>query len=105
MCGVKMKEYAATFYKSQAWAKCRAAYAASVGGLCERCAAAGQIKAGEIVHHKIHITPENINNPEITLNWDNLELVCRDCHAALHSGRVLRYQVDDLGRVIFSGEG
>ena len=96
-----MKPYAAAFYKSKQWEKCRAAYAASVGGLCERCAAAGRIRAGVIVHHKQHITPENINDPEVTLNWDNLELVCRDCHAELHTGRAVRYKVDDMGRVIF----
>lgn len=31
------KEFAKSFYKSKAWKRCRAMYAASVGGLCERC--------------------------------------------------------------------
>ena len=94
-----MKDYAKSFYKSAAWKHTQAAYKASVGGLCERCYAKGLIVPGVIVHHKTYITPEQINNPEITLAWSNLELVCRDCHAAEHSGREMRYTVDALGRV------
>ena len=37
------------------------------------------------VHHKIPLTPENIYNPEITLNWDNLELLCSSCHSIEHN--------------------
>ena len=37
-----------------------------------------------IVHHLIELDPVNINNPEITLNFNNLELLCRDCHAEVH---------------------
>jgi 5-methylcytosine-specific restriction endonuclease McrA len=94
-----MKEYAATFYKSKAWANCRKTYAASVGGLCEDCLKKGLITPGEIVHHVIAITPENITDPAVTLNWDNLRLVCRECHAVEHGARICRYTVDALGRV------
>ena len=97
-----MKEYAESFYKSQAWKKTRAAYAKSMGGLCERCLKYGHYNPGEIVHHKIHITPENITNPDIALNFDNLELLCRDCHAYMHTGVVKRYKVDGFGRLIES---
>lgn len=78
------KEFAKGFYRSKAWQHCRAAYAASVGGLCERCFRNGIVTAGEIVHHKIHVTPETINDPQVLLDWSNLELVCRECHRALH---------------------
>ena len=94
-----MKPYAEKFYKSQSWKNTRAAYMKSVGGLCERCKKAGLISAGEIVHHKIPITPENINNPDITLNHGNLELLCRQCHYLMHNGSKKRYVVDELGRV------
>ena len=95
-----MQEYAETFYKSKAWQKCRKAYAKSKGELCERCLNKGIYKAGEIVHHKQHITPGNITDPNIILAWDNLELLCRDCHAQEHDRRKRRYKVDDMGRVI-----
>lgn len=79
-----MKDYAKAFYKSPAWKKCRAAYAKSRGGLCERCLSKGIYKPGVIVHHKVYLTPENIGDPTVTLDWSNLELVCRSCHDAEH---------------------
>lgn len=95
-----MQAYAESFYKSQAWKNTRTAYAKSVGGLCEKCKEQGIIKAGDIVHHKIHITPMNIVDTNITLDWSNLQLVCRDCHAKIHgSESVRRYNVDEYGRV------
>lgn len=96
-----MKPYAEKFYKSKEWKQCRAAYAKYRSNLCERCLARGLIVPGVIVHHKIHITPDNIGDPDVTLSWNNLELVCRDCHAQVHSENEVRYKLDDLGRVIF----
>lgn len=48
-------------------------------GLCVRCG-----RPGEIVHHKVHLTPENISDLSIALGEDNLELLCRECHAIEH---------------------
>lgn len=93
-----MKQYAGILYNRKAWQECRAAYAKSKGGLCERCLARGIYKAGEIVHHKVHLSPDNIGDASISLSWDNLELLCRDCHAVEHGGK--RYKVDELGRVM-----
>ena len=74
-----MKDFSKKFYKSKAWEDCRAAFYFSKHGLCECCQG-----PGKIVHHRIELTPDNINNPDITLNWDNLELVCLDCHNSIH---------------------
>lgn len=74
-----MKEYARSFYNSKAWRLCSRGFMLSKDGLCERC---GRI--ADICHHKTYITPENINDPEITLNWDNLEALCQDCHNKEH---------------------
>lgn len=93
-----MKEFAAFFYKSKAWQHCRSAYAKSVGGLCEQCLKRGMVRPADIVHHKVKLTPDNINDPAVTLAWDNLELLCRDCHAKAH-GTARRYKVDEMGRV------
>ena len=95
-----MKEFAEKFYKSKAWQKCRASYAKSVGGLCENCLKKGLIVPGEIVHHKIHVTQETIKDPEVLFSFSNMELLCRNCHAARHTGHEKRYQLDELGRVI-----
>ena len=93
-----MQDFAKTFYNSQAWKDCRASYKKSVGGLCENCLTKGIYSPGEIVHHKIHLTPSNINNPAVSLDWNNMMLLCRDCHAEIH-GRKKRYRIGDGGRV------
>jgi len=89
------------FYHTAAWKKCRESYAASVGGLCERCSAKGIIRAGSIVHHRNWITAQNINDPEILLSFENLELLCLDCHNEEHYGSAgdRRYYVDRDGQV------
>lgn len=98
--GDVVREFAEKFYKSRRWRECREAYSGHAGHLCELCLKKGLIVPGAIVHHKIPLTPENINDPTITLSFDNLLLVCRDCHAQLHDGAERRYKVDELGRVI-----
>lgn len=97
--GAKMQDFAKRFYKSRAWQHCRDAYTKSKGGLCEECLKKGLYEPGEIVHHRIHITPDNINHPEITMDFNNLELLCRNCHGDRHRNRIKRYAVDELGRV------
>lgn len=70
--------------------------------MCERCKARGIYKPGYIVHHKEYITPGNINNPNITLNLDNLEYVCEDCHNKEHKAvhTPMRYQYDANGNLL-----
>lgn len=95
-----MREFAKSFYKSKAWQDCRAAYISYRSGLCERCLSRGLYRPGDTVHHKVHLTPDNINDPSVTLSFDNLMLLCRDCHAEIHSGRPTpRYKIDPLGRI------
>lgn len=100
------KEYAKRFYNSKAWRTCRDSYFKSMYGLCERCG-----NGGKIVHHKVYITPDNIGDPSITLNWDNLELVCQDCHNKEHSegyGAIndgLMFDEDGNIKSVYKGEG
>lgn len=94
-----MKEFAESFYKSQAWKNCRRAYAKSRRGLCERCLQRGIQTAGVIVHHREHITPENVTDPKILLDWGNLELLCRECHGQEHGAVHKRFTIDEHGHV------
>lgn len=94
-----MQEFAKAFYSSKAWKDCRAAYKKYRGGLCEKCLERGLYSAGVIVHHKTHITPDNIDDPNVTLSFDNLQLLCRDCHGDEHKGFERRFDLDDDGRV------
>lgn len=74
-----MKEYARKFYTSKEWRNLSKLYMNSIHYVCERC---GGI--AEICHHKQYITPRNINEPNVTLNIDNLEGLCMDCHNKEH---------------------
>lgn len=87
------------FYSSKEWQQCREAYKKSVGGLCEKCKAKGLIVPAEIVHHKIHITADNLDDPSITLSFDNLLCVCAKCHAEEH-GVKKRFDVLPDGTVV-----
>ena len=65
------------FYNSKHWRKCRASYISTVpGGICEHCHEA----VGHIVDHIEEINIHNINDPNITLNHDNLQYLCLKCH-------------------------
>lgn len=61
----------------------------------------GIVKPGYIVHHKHYITADNINDPSVTLNWDNLEYLCFDCHQAEHFERTAVTRQD----VMFDASG
>lgn len=76
------RDFSRAFYNSAVWKKCRDGYKQSKFGLCERCG-----MPGDHVHHKIYLTPENINNPDITLNWEHLELLCESCHSKEHMSK------------------
>lgn len=90
-----MREFAREFYLSKEWRRVRAYIVERDAGLCTRCG-----RPGEIVHHKTHLTPENINDPAIALGEDNLELLCRECHG-------LEHQTDPLtaAGLTFDGDG
>ena len=47
--------------------------------ICERCG-----KPATICHHKKYLNSRNVTDPEISLNWENLECLCIECHNAEH---------------------
>lgn len=98
------KEYSRPFYNSPEWAACRQAYIKQRvkidGGLCEEC----RLRIGYIVHHKTAIDESNVNDPNITLNHDNLEYVCKYCHDRMENhfiktkSQKVRYVFDEKGQ-------
>lgn len=104
------REFSRKFYQSKLWEKTRNAYIASLPApLCEKCLREGRYVPGEIVHHKVHLEPHNINDQSIATSFENLELVCRQCHAEEHpevyeSKRTnpsrLRVRFDKYGNVV-----
>ena len=73
------KDWAYAFYHSRTWKLCRHGFMTSKHWLCERC-----LRPARIAHHATYLTPDNINDPDVTLNWDKLEALCEDCHNAEH---------------------
>ena len=93
------------FYVSWKWRKCRTAFAKTKGNMCERCLRRGIIEAGSKdrpleVHHKIPLTAENINDASVTMNWDNMELLCKTCHDEERERKPKRWHVTPDGRVV-----
>jgi 5-methylcytosine-specific restriction endonuclease McrA len=83
------------FYKSVAWQVAREIKIRDANGKCERCGA-----LGEEVHHKIRLTVLNVTNPEISLNQENLELLCKKCHNVEHKRFSKQQQFDEDGNLI-----
>jgi 5-methylcytosine-specific restriction endonuclease McrA len=92
-----MQPWAKKFYRSRAWQQCREAYYVSKYGLCEQCGSAGLI-----VHHKIKLTPQNISDITVTLDWNNLQLLCLDCHNREHGqvSAAAGLKFDDSGELV-----
>ena len=97
------REFAGGFYKSPAWQRSRASYIASRrtidGGMCEIC----RERPGVIVHHKIHLTADNIKDSDISLSHSNLQFVCHYCHDIIH-GNAQR-KVEGLTSLRFDENG
>ena len=98
------REILRDFYKSKLWRNVREIALKRDNYLCQYCG-----KGAEIVHHKIHLQPENINDYSISVNLDNLISVCHDCHDKIHAkdkgfGRIQEeknpYTFDENGMLI-----
>ena len=83
------------FYQSKAWKQVRKNIWLDQNCLCARCHRPVYVKGiGEyippekrlkgIVHHKTYLTDENFIDPMISLDENNLEGLCIDCHNEEH---------------------
>ena len=92
--------FAKSFYNSKAWKNARKAYIELKFGICERCGTAN----AKQVHHKVWLNETNINNPEISLDFKNFELLCDLCHQKEHNEKYspinLDLKFDDNGNLI-----
>lgn len=98
------KEFAKGFYNSKRWQQCRDSYIAKRksidGGLCETC----RERLGYIVHHRIELTPENINDPDIALSHGNFKYDCHICHNKENKNQdecssLTAYEFDENGEI------
>lgn len=86
------------FYDSKAWKTCRDYYISKRvmvdGGMCEMC----KDRPGVICDHIIELDEYNVDDPTISLNHDNLQLLCIECHN-------IKTHSDDERIVRFDSEG
>ena len=73
------REFSKAFYKSPEWEKVRKYVLMRDRYICQKCGG-----PAEEVHHIIHLSPENIWDPKITLNPNNLVSLCRADHFLIH---------------------
>ena len=92
------------FYKSKQWADTRKYVLMRDKYLCQHCG-----KPASEVHHIKHLTEDNVNDPNISLNPDNLVSLCWKCHRAEHKaddgkGRMMQeanpYEFDSNGYLV-----
>lgn len=77
------------FYKSKEWEKLIAVLKlerVNENGevICEHCGKPIHKKYDCIGHHKIELTEANVNDPEVSLNPDNVMLIHFRCHNLIH---------------------
>ena len=83
------------FYKSDSWRVARELKIMSVNGFCERCGA-----IGIEVHHKDRLSIDNVYDASLSLNQDNLELLCRECHNKEHKRFSKEVRFDNDGNLV-----
>lgn len=71
------------FYHSKAWRDL--SYLLRLkSGKCQRCGRIADMKQLH-AHHKVLLTPSNVNDVSISLNPDNIEILCNSCHDEEHN--------------------
>jgi len=82
MGGLVMAEaWAAKFYNSKEWRQLRQALIIQRGAICQQCGRNMTFNQSELIGHH---TPGNINDPLVSLNPENVDLICFDCHNKEH---------------------
>ncbi len=78
------QKFSKQFYSCKAWRDLSFLCRTESGGKCSKCnnifADISKLKA----HHKMELTPDNINDSNISLNKSNIEVLCTDCHNREH---------------------
>ena len=89
-----MQDFARRFYSSKQWQQVRKSVLYRDNYVCKICG-----RPASIVHHINFLNPDNINNPDISLNPDNLVSVCIDCHNRIHN------TTDDRRIILYDDDG
>lgn len=102
------------FYNSKVWKDVRKTVWLKQNCLCARCHLPVYVdgisewipkenRRTGIVHHKIHLDNINVYDDEISLNEDNLEGLCIECHNQEHNPITStreEYAFDEYGNLV-----
>ena len=105
------------FYNSKAWKTVRKNIWLKQNLLCARCGKPVYVDGISeyltkdnrrigIVHHKVYLDNSNIYNDSITLDENNLEGICKECHELEHHQDVVvrnGYLFDEDGNLVQRG--
>lgn len=72
------------FYCTQEWRDLSYNSKIAAGGKCSRCGYIADKMSELIGHHKIELTEDNVDDPNISLNPENIEVICQQCHNKEH---------------------
>ena len=78
---IKRREELGKFYKSKLWQKVRENALRRDNYLCVNCG-----RPAEVVHHIEHLSLANVDDPNVSLNLNNLKSLCSECHFEEHRG-------------------
>ena len=89
------------FYNSKEWIKLANYIRKKYCYICQEC---NKPNSSE-VHHIKHVTDLNVTDPAVTLNENNLTLLCRECHNKIHDRFKPKASPTKQRRVYFDSEG
>lgn len=94
-----MKRLRQKAYQTKEWRDLRDTYI-KMHPLCEECIKKNIVKPAQDVHHiKSPFSKGNINYT-LLLDMNNLESVCKVCHAEIHNKQQGNYSVQDALRLL-----
>ncbi len=73
------RDFSKQFYDSKEWQRTREYILMRDRYTCTHCG-----RPAQEVHHIIHLSKDNMDDPSVTLNPNNLTSLCRDCHFEEH---------------------
>ena len=87
----KKKKVSTTFYSSSAWRNLKYKVFCHYEATC-MCCGASRVSGAEI--HVDHILPRS-KHPELALEFDNMQVLCRDCNMAKSNTNTTDWRNED----------
>lgn len=81
---MKRLDWADRFYRSKRWKDFRLALIRERGIRCEMCGKMMRSEADIQADHIQELTPESVNDINVSFNPANIQLLCADCHSKKH---------------------